>query len=133
MENLYREQLLDHFKHPRNHGTLDHPDAMVDDYNPLCGDRVHAELRLGKKGRIEAITFIVRGCVISTASASLLSEAVLKKPVLEVMNLSFEALLRIMEVSVGPARANCVLLPLTALQKALLQAKKGNGVLPNAL
>lgn len=75
LRDLYRDVILDHNRHPRNFGRLEHPDAEAEGHNPLCGDRLSLAVRLAGD-RIEDIRFEARGCAISRASASLMSEAV---------------------------------------------------------
>ena len=75
MDDLYREHILDHYQHPRNRGTLDHPDISYEDANPLCGDRIH--VWVAKDGdTIRDVAFTGDGCAISKASASLMTQAV---------------------------------------------------------
>src|SRR3712207_1614348 len=83
VSDLYREHILDHYKNPRNHGTLEPSDASFEDTNPLCGDRVRMDLRLDGD-TIADIRFTGRGCAISQASASILTEMVKGHSVQEV-------------------------------------------------
>ncbi|MEX0430679.1 Fe-S cluster assembly sulfur transfer protein SufU [Spiribacter insolitus] len=75
LRELYQEVILDHNKQPRNFHGIDPHDHEADGYNPLCGDQIHLELRLDDEGRIEDIGFQGQGCAISTASASIMTEA----------------------------------------------------------
>lgn len=75
LDDLYRDLILDHYRHPRNRGALEHPDAKVDGYNPLCGDEVELQLQFDD-GTIEDVAFTGRGCSISQASSSMLTEMV---------------------------------------------------------
>jgi nitrogen fixation NifU-like protein len=75
LKELYRDVILDHNKRPRNFGTLAHADAQADGHNPLCGDRLHLAMRLAGD-RIEDVRFEGKGCAISVASASLMTEAI---------------------------------------------------------
>jgi nitrogen fixation NifU-like protein len=74
-DELYRENLMDHYRHPRNHGTLEHPDCEAEGKNPLCGDHVEIALQV-EDDRITAVRFVGHGCAISKASASLMTQAV---------------------------------------------------------
>src|ERR1700722_7882563 len=74
MDDFYREYILDHYRNPRNFGHLEQVDASAEDLNPLCGDRIRFELKL-KDGRVEDVRFSGKGCAISQASASMLSES----------------------------------------------------------
>jgi nitrogen fixation NifU-like protein len=75
LKDLYRDVILDHNRRPRNFGPLEHPDASADGHNPLCGDRLTVSLRMNGD-RLEDVRFEGKGCAISTASASLMTEAV---------------------------------------------------------
>ena len=76
MDALYREQILDHYKHPHNFGELDDADLEFEDSNPLCGDELRVQLRTDEDGRIEDVRFSGQGCAISQAAASLVSDEV---------------------------------------------------------
>lgn len=76
LRDLYQEVILDHYRRPRNHGRLENPSHDAEGFNPLCGDRIHLTLRM-EDGRVAEIAFEGAGCAISTASASLLTEAML--------------------------------------------------------
>ena len=76
LDDLYRELILDHYRQPRNKGELEHPTASVEGYNPLCGDEVEVDLRIDDEGVIEDVAFKGRGCSISQASCSMMTDAV---------------------------------------------------------
>ncbi|MBI3761180.1 MAG: SUF system NifU family Fe-S cluster assembly protein, partial [Chloroflexi bacterium] len=76
MDDFYRELILDHYKNPRNQGTLDPHDISYEDDNPLCGDRIRIDLRVDGENRVTDVAFTGRGCAISQASASLLTEEI---------------------------------------------------------
>jgi len=80
MDDLYRELILEHYKHPRRRGRIDHPDVSAEEHNPLCGDRVRIDLRI-ENGIIIDARFDGRGCAISQASASMLTEEIVGMPV----------------------------------------------------
>lgn len=115
MSDLYREQILDHYRNPRNHGTLDPNDGTFEDTNPLCGDRVRMDIRLDGD-RISEIRFSGRGCAISQASASMLTEMVEGQDVQSVRELTKEDLLDEIGIPISPARLKCALLPLKVLK-----------------
>lgn len=117
MSDLYREHILDHYQHPRNYGTLEHPDRTFEDSNPLCGDRVRIDLKL-KGDRIADIRFSGRGCAISQAAASILTEMVKGKSLDEVKALGADDLLEELGVPISPARRKCALLSLKVLKAA---------------
>jgi nitrogen fixation NifU-like protein len=118
MEDLYRDFILDHYRNPRNAGTLPQPDATCEDLNPLCGDKIRMDLRL-RNGVIEDIKFAGRGCAISQASASLLTEAVKGKTVAEVEKIGKEEVLENLGIPISAARLKCALLGLKVLKLAL--------------
>jgi nitrogen fixation NifU-like protein len=118
MEDLYRDFILDHYRNPRNAGTLPQPDVTFEDLNPLCGDKIRMDLRL-RNGVIEDIKFAGRGCAISQASASLLTEAVKGKTVAEVEKIGKAEVLENLGIPISAARLKCALLGLKVLKLAL--------------
>jgi nitrogen fixation NifU-like protein len=118
VENLYREHILDHYRHPRNQGTLEGADISCERDNPVCGDVVRLDIRLSG-GRVSEARFSGRGCVISMASASMLTEEILGKTVEELRALQDEDVFRMLGITLGPVRAKCGLLPLRVLQEGL--------------
>ncbi|HEX5601675.1 MAG TPA: iron-sulfur cluster assembly scaffold protein [Pyrinomonadaceae bacterium] len=118
MPALYSDILLDHFRHPRNYGSLDAPDVSNEQFNPLCGDRIRFELRF-EQSRVSTARFKGDGCAISTAAASLLTEMVLGKDLEELTNLPDAQLISALESNIQPARIQCALLPLQTLREGL--------------
>jgi len=123
VKNLYREHILDHYANPRNQGTLDDADISCEWDNPVCGDVVRIDLRL-ENGRVSEARFSGQGCVISMASASMLTEEILGKTVEELKALQDEDMFSILGITLGPARAKCGLLPLQVLQKGLVRLEE---------
>jgi len=117
-DSLYRELIMDHSKHPRNKGTLDPHDYSYQDVNPLCGDEIRIDIRV-QDDVVSDIKFSGRGCAISQAAASMLTEMVLGQPVAEVKTLAKEDLLEELGVPIGPARMKCALLGLKVLKAGL--------------
>ena len=117
-EQLARENVLDHNKAPRNYGRLDEADATADGYNPLCGDEQTIDLRL-RDGRVEEIRFEGRGCSISRAATSMLSEVVVGRPVEEVAAMSSDDVVELIGFSPSPVRLKCAVLGLNVLKVAL--------------
>ncbi len=115
MDDLYRENILEHYRHPRNHGTLEHPDVSYEDANPLCGDRIRMDLAI-RDGRIDQIRFSGHGCSISQAAASMLCEAVEGKSLDEVKKLGRDDVLEMLGIELGPVRLKCGLLALKTLK-----------------
>jgi nitrogen fixation NifU-like protein len=118
MPALYSDILLDHFRHPRNYGSLDAPDISNEQFNPLCGDRIRIELKI-KQSVVNEVRFKGDGCAISTAAASLLTELVAGKDVAQLANISDEHLIAALESDIKPVRVQCALLPLRALREGL--------------
>ncbi len=121
--DLYREQILDHYKHPRNFGTLDGAQVTSEEVNVSCGDKIIIEIRLGESASggkiIEDIRFRGEGCAINQASASMLTERVKGMTVEAVMNLALPDVEKLLGTTLTPARVKCALLPLEAIQKAV--------------
>ena len=118
MESPYREHILDHYRHPRNQGTLDGADISYQLDNEVCGDVVRLDVRL-QDGRVSEARFSGHGCVISTASASMLTEEILGKTVAELKALRDEDVFEMLWITLQPVRARCGLLPLRVLQGGL--------------
>jgi len=116
MPVLYSDVLLDHFRHPRNYGSLEAPDVSNEAFNPLCGDRIRIELRLDNGIVIEA-RFKGDGCAISMAAASLLTELLVGTEISELV--SDDQLISALQSEIQPARIQCAVLPLTALREGL--------------
>lgn len=120
MEVLYREQILDHYRHPRNEGTLENADISHKLDNPLCGDIIRLDIRL-KDGVVSEARFSGHGCVISIAAASMLTEEIVGKSVAELQAYRDEDMFRLLGTTLGPVRARCALLPLQVLKEGLRQ------------
>ncbi|MCX8008584.1 MAG: SUF system NifU family Fe-S cluster assembly protein [Patescibacteria group bacterium] len=116
--DIYRELLLDHYKHPRNFGHLDIFDVRSELHNPLCGDRIVMEIKLSEN-KIDSIRFSGEGCVISQASASLLTERVMGISMLDALNLKKDDILEMLGVELTPSRLKCAMIPLETLHRAL--------------
>lgn len=119
--DYYREYILDHYRNPRNYGTLEHPDAHAEDSNPLCGDQLAIDLEF-EGDRVAAVRFKGRGCAISQASASMLSEMIEGQPVEDVVKLGKEDVLDALGISISPARMKCAFLSLRVLHRSLALA-----------
>jgi len=117
-EDLYRENILEHYKHPRCQGTLENPDLTYEDANPLCGDRIRMDFRL-KEGRIDAVRFSGHGCSISQAAASMLCEAVEGRTLEEVKAIGKDEVLEMVGIELGPVRLKCALLALKTLKAGI--------------
>ena len=117
----YREYILDHYRNPRNYGTLERPTAHAEDSNPLCGDQLGIDL-LVEDDRVKEVRFKGRGCAISQASASMLSEMIEGKTVEEVVQLGKQDVLEALGISISPARTKCAFLSLRVLHRSLALA-----------
>lgn len=117
----YREYILDHYRNPRNYGKLERPDVHAEDSNPLCGDQLGMDLQV-QDGRIAEVRFQGRGCAISQASASMLSEMIEGQPVEEVIKLGKDDVLEALGISISPARTKCAFLSLRVLHRGLALA-----------
>ena len=118
MPALYSDVLLDHFRHPRNYGSLPAPDISNEQFNPLCGDRIRLELKLDHS-RVNEARFKGDACAISTAAASLLTELILGEDVEALSGIPDDRLISALESEIQPARIQCALLPLQALREGL--------------
>lgn len=117
-DSIYREVILDHYRNPRNKGTLDPADYSYEDTNPLCGDEVRIDLRV-VDDRVADVKFSGRGCAVSLASASILTEMVEGRPLAEVKALTKDDLLEELGIPVSPARLKCALLGLKVLKAGI--------------
>jgi nitrogen fixation NifU-like protein len=123
-DQLYREVILDHYKNPRNHGELEGADAHAEGQNPLCGDEVSVFVKFAADGdTIEDLSFVGRGCAISQAATSMLTELVKGRSAAEVAELPKEELLDEVGIPLTPVRLKCAILGLGVLKVALNRAK----------
>jgi nitrogen fixation NifU-like protein len=123
-DQLYREVILDHYKNPRGHGVMTDADADAEGMNPLCGDEVTIYVRFGEDSdTIDEVKFSGRGCAISQAATSMLTEMVQGKKASEVAVLDKDELLEEIGIPLTPIRLKCAMLGLTTLKVALHKAK----------
>lgn len=119
MDDLYREQIIDRYKHPHKRGVLDPHDYTYQDDNPLCGDRIRIDLRVDDQGVISEAAFSGEGCAISQASADLLTEDMVGKTLDEVKAYGKDQLLEMLGIELGPVRLKCALLSLKVLKAGI--------------
>lgn len=121
--NIYKENILDHYKNPRNSKPLN--SAIIQkEFNPMCGDKITLFISL-KGEKIEKITFQGNGCAISQAAASMLTEALKGKSLKEAKSLKKETMLKMLGIPISPARMKCALLGFATLKKLISSHEKG--------
>jgi nitrogen fixation NifU-like protein len=117
-QKLYSDVLLDHYRNPRNYGSLPSPDVAYEEFNPLCGDRIRIELEISDN-RIVAARFVGDGCAICVAAASMLTELALGAEIDQGEVIPGEKLLSSLKSDIKPSRMKCALLPLDALRSCV--------------
>ncbi|MBI2542128.1 SUF system NifU family Fe-S cluster assembly protein [Candidatus Woesearchaeota archaeon] len=120
METMYQEQILDHFKNPRNFGRIENASVHHHEYNPLCGDQIEMFLVIDKNKNITEVKFSGHGCAISQASASMLTEQIKGKSIEEIEKLTKEKVLELLGIPLSPVRLKCALLSLDTLKNSVL-------------
>ena len=116
MDDLYREQIIERYKHPQYRGHLDPHDIQFEDDNPLCGDHIEITIRVNGENKVAEAAFEGKGCAISQASADLLVESIHGKPLDEVKKMNKEDVLDLLGIDLGPVRLKCALLSLKVLK-----------------
>jgi nitrogen fixation NifU-like protein len=116
MDDFYKENILDHYRHPRNAGKLEHPTHSHEEHNPLCGDVIRMDLRVNEDNIIDQVAFTGKGCAISQASASMLTEMIQGKTLDEAKEIGKEQILEALGIEIGPVRLKCALLSLKVLK-----------------
>jgi nitrogen fixation NifU-like protein len=119
MDDFYRDYILDHYRSPRNFGRLDAPDASAEDFNPLCGDEIRMEFNV-ENGIVADVRFSGKGCAISQASASMLTEAMKGMNLEDVARLSKDVVLENVGIGISPTRMKCAMLGLRVAKSAAI-------------
>ena len=122
--NPYGETIQEHFRHPRNYGSLEAPDIRHEEVNPLCGDRVRIEVSIGADGTVQAARFQGDLCMIAKAASSLLTEMIAGLPVDGIEDFREQQLLEALNAEIQPARIKCALLPLEGLRSGVAAWQK---------
>ncbi len=115
MDDLYRELILDHYQHPHIHGEIPGADISYEDSNPLCGDKIRIDIKL-KNNIVDDVKFDGKGCAISQASASMLTDELIGKSLDDIKKLDKQFILDLLGIPLGPTRIKCALLPLKVVK-----------------
>lgn len=135
MSDIYSEQILFYYKHPKNKGKMANSTFEFSENNPLCGDRIEIQVKLDNQGMVEDIKWDGVGCAISQASASILTQMIKtgdKKHLDDLRNIKKEDLLEMLGIQLSPNRLKCALLSLGTLKSGILTyiGQKESGAIP---
>lgn len=121
MDDMYREYILDHYRHPHNFGEMEDPSFEAEGVNPLCGDELKVQVKLDEQDRVADVRFTGQGCAISQASMSILSDELMGKSLQDVAALTREDITELLGIPLTPVRLKCALLGLSVTRAGMSQ------------
>ena len=124
-EGMYRENILDHYKNPHNHGEIKNPDIKFTENNPLCGDVITVNIKLNDS-KVQDVKFRGRGCAISQSAMSMLSDDIKGKGLEEIKNIKREDIVRMLGIEIGVVRTKCAMLGLVAVKEGIGEFENKN-------
>lgn len=123
-QRIYKENILEHYRRPRNRRIIDHPTVLLRDTNPFCGDAIEAFVTI-EDGRIEDVAFQGQGCAISQAAMSMVTQRLKGMRTDDALKLGQEDVLAMLGIPIGIVRRKCALLGLRTVQKAIAGVNNG--------
>lgn len=123
-EGIYRENILDHYKHPHNKGSIEDAEIKFTENNPLCGDVITVNLKLNEL-KVEDIKFSGNGCAISQSAASMLTDEIKGKTLEDVKKINREDIADLLGIDIGPVRTKCAVLGLVAIKEGINKFENG--------
>ncbi len=121
---MYRDNIIDHYQNPRNYGRMENPDIRLRELNPVCGDEIEIFVKLNS-ARIKEIKFWGKGCAISQAAASILTDEIKGKALREIKEITNERMIELLAIPVSPVRMKCAILALKTLEKGIYNHERG--------